>query len=171
MLRTAMLVLFALAIAIAVSAGSHTIAAPVPKDDNPDRTAMQGKWKLTEVAFNGEPFSADVAANLGLTWEIQGNVVVIIGQQHNHRMATTLKFDLVAKPRRLIFSDGKVTDLDGKPLENLDPDAGKRRVVIYKIGGDTLVIASLTRKEGVPEDFVGKAGTDTVTMTFTRVKK
>ena len=48
-------VLFTLVVAF----GSMSSAAPVPKHllktpENPDLTAMQGKWKLTDVAFGGQ---------------------------------------------------------------------------------------------------------------------
>lgn len=162
MFRTALLALFAFVASID--------AAPIPKGaggQNADLAAMQGEWKLTDLAYDGKSLGADFAAKMGMTWEIHGDEGVMIGQQHKHRITAKLKFDLNAKPRRLILQDRKETDLDGKPSNN--PLCKKTFTAIYKIEDDTLIIASYSDDmEGVPEDFTGGP---VFAMTFMRVKK
>jgi uncharacterized protein (TIGR03067 family) len=162
MTRFAAIVLFGLAAASAT-------AAPVPKqkaEGNPDLAAMQGKWKLTDVAFNGKSLGAEFVADLDLTLEVQGNKTVTTGVKHNQRITATVSLDRNANPRRMTSTDSKETDLDGKPAQN--PGTKKTTVAIYKIDGDTLTIAGPIGEGELPKDF---AGNDTITMTFTRVKK
>ncbi len=69
-------VLFTLVVAF----GSMSSAAPVPKHllktpENPDLTAMQGKWKLTDVAFGGQSRGADFATQLELSLEFRENAM------------------------------------------------------------------------------------------------
>lgn len=160
--------LVALALSAAL-AGSIASAAPVPKEkppENPDLAAIQGKWKLTDVTFGGKSLGAEFVADLELTMEVRGSTATTVGVKHKQRITSTLTLDVNATPRRMTTSDGKETDLDGKPVPN--PDAKKASVAIYKLDGDTLTVAGRIGDESASKDF---AGDDVVTMTYTRVKK
>jgi uncharacterized protein (TIGR03067 family) len=168
MQRLALLALFA--------SGSLTIAgaAPVPKqkDDNPDLAALQGKWKLTGMTLEGFSLSVEVADGLGYTLEFQDDKAIFTQTTQKMRTLATVKFDLKAKPRRIVFTNVQTVDLDGKPKVQ----SGDLGVLIYKIDGDTLVVATNPNDNDganneVPADFVGKPGSNTVVMTFKKVKK
>ena len=143
-------------------------AAPVPKAvENPDLAAMQGQWKLTDVSFNGQSLGAEFVAKLELTMEVRDTTTVMTGMQHKQRITNTITLDPTAKPRRMTSVTTKETDLDGNPPAN--PAAKKKSASIYKIDGDTLVIAGTTGDEKTsPKDFSGEG---VVSLTFTRVKK
>ena len=170
-MRTAALILFA---AIVPVAG----AAPVPKHlmkeaENPDLAALQGKWTITGIALDGTELPADLIAGLNLTFEFKGDTAVLTNPTQKETVTATVKLDLTAKPRRITFSNEKTTDLDGKPTK---ADAKSLGTLIYKIDGDTLVVAGRAdspdkKAVGAPDDFVGKPGSNTATLTFKRVTK
>ncbi len=158
----------ALALTVGLLASSGR-AAPVPKQkapDNPDLAAMQGKWVLADVRFNGNSLGADFAADLKLTMEIKGDTSVTVGEKFKQRVTADLVFDRDASPRRLTYANSKDTDLDGKPVQ--DRDAKPTNRVIYKIDGDMLTIGGFMDGNEWPKDFVGKG---VMVMIFKRVKK
>ena len=166
-MRFAILTVFAL---LALAGGA--VAAPVPNhlkkgDNNPDRAALQGKWTLETISVDGKRLSNDT---LDMELEFRGDALISASTSQNHQGIGTVTFDLTTKPRRMVFGASKVTDINGKPKN--DPDAAKGGVVIYKIDGDTFIMASNGKSPGVcPESFEGKNGSLTVVMTFKRVKK
>ena len=166
-MRFVALALFA-ATTVFVSVGPAVVAAPVPKAaENPDLTAMQGKWTLTDIAFNGQSLGAEFAAKLEMTMEVRDNTTVTTGLQHKQRVTNMIALDATANPRRVTTTTTAETDLDGKPVAN--PAAKKKGVAIYKIERDTLVIAGVMGdEENAPKGFADKG---VVSMTFTRVKK
>ena len=175
-MRTAALGLFGVVIALVGSAGGLPVAAaPVPKHlmkepENPDLALLQGKWKLTRIAFGGMDLTGEVLDQVDMSLEVRGDALVVTAAKQNMRSTTTLKLDTNKNPRRIIFADGKATDLEGKPINN--PGAEKMGTAIYKIEGDTFVMAAMVDgKAGVPADFGGGQNTDVAVMTFTRVKK
>ncbi len=149
-------------------------AAPVPKHlmkegDHPDLAALQGKWRLTDIALNGTSLGPGILDQVEATTEVLDNTVAITLSKLNARLSGTFKLDTNASPRRLTSTDMKETDLNGKPSATLDPEPF---VMIYKIEGDTLVLAINTgdQKEA-PKGFSGKDGESTASLTFTRAKK
>lgn len=166
MQRLALLALFA--------SGSLTIAgaAPVPKQKDDDLAALQGKWKLTGMTLEGFSLPVEIADGLGYTLEFQDDKAIFTQAARKMRTLATVKFDLKAKPRRIVFTNVQTVDLDGKPKVQ----SGDLGVLIYKIDGDTLVVATNPNDNDganneVPADFVGKPGSNTVVMTFKKVKK
>jgi uncharacterized protein (TIGR03067 family) len=173
--RFAALIVFGIVAAVVSSAGGIAGAAPVPKHlmkeaENPDLAALQGKWVLTGLALDGTPLTADTLAQIEMSFEFRGNTLVMTAAKQNLRSTATLKVDASANPRRVTFADDKVTDLDGKPVNN--PSAGKMGTALYKLEGDTFVLATKADgKDGVPENFVAAPGSNTVVLTLKRVKK
>ncbi|AMV28977.1 hypothetical protein VT84_31575 [Gemmata sp. SH-PL17] len=151
-----------------------TPAAPVPKHlmkegEHPDLAALQGKWSLTDIGLNGTSLGPVILDQLEVTTEVRDNTVAITLSKLNARLSGTFKLDTNASPRRLTSTDMKETDLNGKPSATLAPEAF---VMIYKIEGDTLVLAINTgdQKEA-PKGFSGKDGETVASLTFTRAKK
>lgn len=174
-MRNMILILSSVAAAFMTTAGAPIVAAPVPKHlmkepENPDFAALQGKWTLTNLSFAGMQLQGDTLAQIEMTVEFKGDILVMTAAKQNMRSTTPVKFDTNTKPRRLIFGEGKATDLEGKPIDN--PGAEKMGIAIYRVEGDTFIMAAKANgKEGVPEGFDGKADSDVAILTFTRVKK
>jgi uncharacterized protein (TIGR03067 family) len=159
---------FALAVVVCSGAAVGR-GAPVPKEKapaNPDLAAMQGKWVLTDMTFNGISLGADFAKDLKLTMEIKGDTCVTEGQKFKQRITAEMVFDRDVTPHRLTYTNSKDTDLDGKPPKDRDPKPTSR--VIYKIAGDTLTVGGTMDGTEFPKGF-GEKGV--MTMTFARVKK
>lgn len=156
----------AMAVGLVVPAG---FGAPVPKPKapaNPDLAAMQGKWVLTDMTFNGLSLGADFAKDLKLTMEIQGDTCVTVGEKFKQRLTADMVFDRDVTPPRLTYTNSKDTDLDGKPVKGRDTKPTSR--VIYKIVGDTLTIGGTMDGTEFPKDFTDKG---VAVMVYTRVKK
>jgi len=155
-----------IAVGLLASAGP---GAPVPKEKapaNPDLAAMQGKWVLTDMTFNGLSLGADFAKDLKLTMEVKGDTSVTVGEKFKQRLTADLVFDRDVTPHRLTYTNSKETDLEGKPIKDRDTKPTSR--VIYKIAGDTLTIGGTMDGKEFPKDFTDKG---VMTMTFKRVKK
>jgi uncharacterized protein (TIGR03067 family) len=167
MLRNTMFVLFALVIALAVSAGAlpSAEAAPVPKHlmpeaVNPDLPLLQGKWEMTGEKYEGRQvhyFYPKSAGRTKETLEFQSNKVI-----STFTYTVTVKLDLNARPRRMIFTKGS-------------GDWATTNTWIYKIEGGELIMASSFRAKGsngeeLPSDFESKAGSSATVRTFKRAK-
>lgn len=161
--------LFAAAVAVAVSLGGGSPAAPVPKHlmkDADDLQAMQGLWKVTEYTLNGQP----IGGTGELTLEFRGGTVVATAEKENLRTTAAVKLDPKASPPRLAWGEAKATDLKGQPVQNAG--AEKAWAMIYKFDADTLVLAAnVSNQAEPPKSFDGKDGSATIIMTLTRVKK
>jgi uncharacterized protein (TIGR03067 family) len=173
-MRTASLALFGIAVAVVSSVRVGT-AAPVPKHlmkEPPDLAALRGTWTLTGLRLEGTELPVEIIRQVALTLEFRENTAVMTSVPQKRRTTATVKLDATTKPRRMTFGNESTTDLDGKPVKGAGESMG---TVIYKIDGDTLVLAGIAqvgdkKPEGVADDFVGKPGSNVAVLTFKRVK-
>ncbi len=168
-MRTSGLLLFVLASLLVAHSGLPGHAAPVPKhlmkaQQHPDVAKMQGTWVLTEIEVFGNRLGQDAAKSMNVTIEITGDTIVTI---HGQKRSTgTLKLTPTKNLSEMEFLNMKETDDNGKLVE---PKLKSQPKTIYKIEGDTLVIASNSKDPSLlPTAF---SGADIAAITLTRVKK
>lgn len=168
-MRFAALGLFTAAAVLGAPLGGAT-GAPVPKHlmkGDPNLAALQGEWRLAEIALGGKPLGADVLGQVELTLEVRGTTFMMTAAKQNLRTTSTIKIDATTDPRRLTSSGGRATDLKGEPAKNAG--AEQAGTMLYKIEGDKLVLASNnTDRNQAPQSF---NDTGVVSLTFTRVQK
>ena len=121
-----------------------------------DAKPLQGAWIAKSMEVNGAPAPAKAVERVQFTFE--GDKLSIKGNFSDERVdECTYKVDGEKSPKHLDISHPKET----KPI-----------VGIYKVNGDTLTVClrHASSNEGRPNEFVSKADSNLVLITFEKKK-
>lgn len=119
-----------------------------------DAKAMTGTWSIEKAVLKGED-STDIFKGAILTITDGKYEVDFAGQKDKG----SITLDVSKKPKRMTIEGTE------------GPNKGKTIPCIYEMSGDTVRICYQLEGKEHPTAFESKAGTDTLLVTYKRVKK